>query len=98
MHEPQGGGKKSLHFLADTRSSNRFAEDGHTLCALKLSAFTENRKRVLWISGVAKERSEEAAVVLQDFQLGMEHHAEAFAKSGLPFPLFAHLFSVGALH
>src|SRR5256886_6073679 len=67
MHEPQGGGKKSLHFLADTRPSDRFVEDGHALRALKLSAFTENRERVLWISGVAKERSEEAAVVLQDF-------------------------------
>src|SRR5436309_6636616 len=88
MHEPERGGENFLHLLADICLNDRFVEDGHALRALKLSAFTENRERVLWISGVPKERSEEAAVVLQDFQLGMEHHAEAFAKAGLPFPLF----------
>src|SRR5438094_2003144 len=98
MQEPQGGGKKFLHFLADTRSSDRFAENDHALRALHLGTFTENRERVLRITRVAKERSEEAPVVLQNLQLGMIPNAEAFAKSGLAFPLFTHLFSVGALH
>src|SRR5437879_13008364 len=98
MHEPERGGENFLHLLADICRNDRFVEDGHALRALKLSAFTENRERVLWISGVPKERSEEAAVVLQDFQLGMEHHAEALAKAGLPFPLFTRLLGVNTLH
>ena len=28
----------------------------------------------------------------------MEHHAEAFAKAGLPFPLFTRLLGVNTLH
>src|SRR5437879_4479226 len=98
MHEPEGSSKKLQHFVADTCSSERFAEDGHALRALHLGAFAEDRKRVLRITRVPKERAEEAAVVLQDFQLGMERDAKALAKTGLPFPLFTHLFGVGALH
>src|SRR5438552_13094793 len=88
MHEPQGGWKKLLRFLADACFGNGFAEDGHALRALHLGTFPENGEGVLRVCRVAKERSEEAPVVLQNFQFRMEDDAEAFAKARLSFPFF----------
>ena len=98
MHEPQGGWKKLLRFLADACFGNGFAEDGHALRALHLGTFPENGEGVLRVCRVAKERSEEAPVVLQNFQFRMEDDAEAFAKARLSFPFFTDRFGVGALH
>ena len=53
---------------------------------------------MLRVCRVAKERSEEAPVVLQNFQFRMEDDAEAFAKARLSFPFFTDRFGVGALH
>src|SRR5207244_10973109 len=72
MHEPQGGWKKLLRFLADACFGNGFAEDGHALRALHLGTFPENGEGVLRVCRVAKERSEEAPVVMQNFQFRME--------------------------
>src|SRR5690242_3927186 len=98
MRQPKCRRKKLEHFFAQACSNKGLAKNGHALRALNLSSFSKNRERMLRISSVAKERTEEAAVIFQNFQFRMECDSETLAKTGLPFPFLAHLFSVSALH